>query len=36
MPDQELDQALKGSAMSRAKHAGIRRNIALSVANAKG
>ena len=36
MPGEELDQALKGSAIGRAKPAGIRRNVSLSVANARG
>jgi len=33
LPDEELATALKGSAMSRAKRDGIRRNLALSVSN---
>jgi len=36
MPGEELDQALKGSAISRAKPAGMRRNVSLAVANARG
>jgi epoxyqueuosine reductase len=36
MPGKELDQALKGSAISRAKPAGMRRNVSLAVANARG
>jgi epoxyqueuosine reductase len=36
MPGEALEQALKGSAMSRAKQAGIRRNVSLSLANARG
>jgi epoxyqueuosine reductase len=36
MPGEELDQALKGSAMIRAKQAGIRRNVSLSLGNARG
>jgi epoxyqueuosine reductase len=36
MSDRELDEALKGSAMSRAKRVGIRRNLDVSVANSKG
>jgi epoxyqueuosine reductase len=32
-PDEELRQALKGSAMQRAKPAGLRRNIAIASAN---
>ena len=36
MSDQELDEALKGSAMSRAKRVGIRRNLDVSVSNSKG
>jgi epoxyqueuosine reductase len=35
MPDEQLDHALKGSAMNRAKRAGIRRNVALSVSNVR-
>ena len=36
MPGEALELALKGSAMSRAKPAGIRRNVSLSLANARG
>ena len=36
MPGEALDQALKGSAMSRAKQVGIQRNVALSLANTRG
>jgi len=36
MSEEELGRALKGSAMSRAKRAGLRRNIELSVSNATG
>jgi epoxyqueuosine reductase len=36
MSDAELDEALKGSAMSRAKRTGIRRNLDLSLSNSKG
>jgi epoxyqueuosine reductase len=36
MPGEALDQALKGSAMSRAKQVGIKRNVALSLANTRG
>jgi epoxyqueuosine reductase len=36
MSDADLDRALKRSAMSRAKRAGVRRNIELSVSNATG
>jgi epoxyqueuosine reductase len=35
MPDQTLQSALEGSAMSRAKPAGLRRNIEIAAANAK-
>jgi epoxyqueuosine reductase len=34
--DEELGKALKGSAISRAKRAGIRRNVELSLANSRG
>jgi epoxyqueuosine reductase len=33
MSDAELDEALRGSAMSRAKRAGVRRNVELSLGN---
>jgi epoxyqueuosine reductase len=36
LSDEELDEALKGSAMSRAKRAGIRRNVEISMSNSKG
>ena len=36
MSDETLDAALKGSAMGRARRAGIRRNVELSVANSRG
>jgi len=36
MPGEALDEALKGSAMSRAKQVGIRRNVAVSLVNARG
>jgi epoxyqueuosine reductase len=36
MSGEALDQALKGSAIGRAKPAGIRRNVSLSVANTRG
>jgi len=36
LSDDELDEALKGSAMSRAKRAGIRRNVEISMSNSKG
>jgi hypothetical protein len=36
MSDEELDRALKGSAVSRAKRAGIRRNVEISVSNSRG
>jgi epoxyqueuosine reductase len=35
MPDDELDEALKGSAMSRAKRAGMRRNIEIAVRHSR-
>jgi hypothetical protein len=36
MPDATLQSALDGSAMSRAKSAGMRRNIEIAAANAHG
>jgi hypothetical protein len=35
MSDEELGDALKGSAMSRARRTGMRRNVDLSVANSR-
>jgi epoxyqueuosine reductase len=36
MSDEALGEALKGSAMSRARRAGIRRNVDLSLSNSRG